>query len=97
MQLLVLAAIIGAPISALAYGFLKLVDELQSAFFTSLPKDLGFDTAPAWWPLPLLVVAGVRGAISAFRHRRARLRTGSTRGRHGADRLPASCSPRSGP
>ena len=59
MQLLVLAAIIGVPVSALAYGFLKLVDELQSAFFTSLPKDLGFHAAPAWWPLPLLAVAGI--------------------------------------
>ena len=67
MQLLVLAAIIGVPVSALAYGFLKLVDELQSAFFTSLPKDLGFDTAPAWWPLPLLVVAGVLVALAIQR------------------------------
>ena len=45
MQLLVLAAIIGVPVSALAYGFLELVDELQTAFFTSIPKDLGFDVA----------------------------------------------------
>ena len=67
MQLLVLAAIIGVPVSALAYGFLKLVDELQSAFFTSLPKDLGFDAAPAWWPLPLLVVAGVLVALAIQR------------------------------
>jgi len=63
----VLAAIIGAPVSALAYGFLKLVDELQSAFFTSLPKDLGFDTAPVWWPLPLLIVAGVLVALAIQR------------------------------
>ena len=62
-----LAAIIGVPVSALAYGFLKLVDELQTAFFTSLPKDLGFDTAPAWWPLPLLVVAGLLVALAIRR------------------------------
>ena len=67
MQLLVLAAIIGVPVSALAYGFLKLVDELQSAFFTSLPKDLGFDAAPAWWPLPLLAVGGVVVALAISR------------------------------
>jgi chloride channel protein, CIC family len=67
VQLLVLAAIIGVPVSALAYGFLKLVDELQSAFFTSLPKDLGFATAPAWWPLPLLAVAGVVVALAISR------------------------------
>jgi H+/Cl- antiporter ClcA len=67
VQLLVLAAIIGVPVSALAYGFLKLVDELQSAFFTSLPKDLGFDAAPAWWPLPLLAVGGVVVALAISR------------------------------
>jgi chloride channel protein, CIC family len=67
VQLLVLAAIIGVPVSALAYGFLKLVDELQTAFFTSLPKDLGFDAAPAWWPLPLLAAAGVVVALAITR------------------------------
>jgi H+/Cl- antiporter ClcA len=67
VRLLVLAAIIGAPVSALAYGFLKLVDELQSFFFTDLPKDLGFDAAPAWWPLPLLAVAGVAVALAISR------------------------------
>ena len=90
MQLLVLAAIIGAPVSALAYGFLKVVDELQTAFFTSIPKDLGFDSVPAWWPLPLLVVAGVLVALAIQRlpgiggHSPADgFHAG---GRHGADR-----------
>jgi H+/Cl- antiporter ClcA len=67
VQLLVLAALIGAPVSALAYGFLKVVEELQSAFFTSIPKDLGFDTTPAWWPLPLLILAGVVVALAITR------------------------------
>jgi H+/Cl- antiporter ClcA len=67
VQLLVLAAIIGVPVSALAYGFLKLVDELQTAFFTSIPKDLGFDAPPAWWPLPLLAVAGLVVALAISR------------------------------
>jgi chloride channel protein, CIC family len=67
VQLLVLAAIVGVPVSALAYGFLKLVDELQTAFFTSLPKDLGFDAAPAWWPLPMLAVAGLVVALAISR------------------------------
>jgi H+/Cl- antiporter ClcA len=67
VRLLALAAIIGVPVSALAYGFLKLVDELQTAFFTSLPKDLGFDAAPAWWPLPLLAAAGLVVALAIAR------------------------------
>jgi H+/Cl- antiporter ClcA len=55
------------PVSAAAYGFLKLVDELQTAFFTSIPKDLGFDSAPTWWPLPLLALGGLLVAL-AIRH-----------------------------
>jgi H+/Cl- antiporter ClcA len=59
VRLLVLAAIIGVPVSAVAYGFLKLVALLQGWIFTSLPKALGFAGTPVWWPLPLLAVAGV--------------------------------------
>jgi H+/Cl- antiporter ClcA len=58
VRLLLLAAIIGVPISAVAYGFLKLVAVLQSAFFESLPHQLGLDPVPNWWPLPLLMLAG---------------------------------------
>ncbi|MEV5969582.1 chloride channel protein [Streptomyces sp. NPDC051921] len=57
--LLVMAAALGVPISAAAYGFLALVDELQPWTYTSLPKALGFRTTPPWWPLPLLAVAGL--------------------------------------
>ena len=59
VQLLVLAAILGVPISAAAYGFLALVDKLQDWIFTDLPEALGFAAAPTWWPLPLLALAGV--------------------------------------
>lgn len=59
VQLLVLAGIIGVPVSALAYGFLKLVSLLQIWLFTSIPKGLGFAGAPVWWPLPLLALAGL--------------------------------------
>jgi H+/Cl- antiporter ClcA len=57
--LLILAAILGVPISAAAYGFLALVSGLQEWLFTDLPGALGFDGAPLWWPLPLLALAGV--------------------------------------
>ncbi|HKY66061.1 MAG TPA: hypothetical protein VJM49_06810, partial [Acidimicrobiales bacterium] len=59
VKLLVLAAIVGAPIAAAAYAFLWAVDELQDWLFTDLPRDLGFDSAPTWWPVPLLVLAGL--------------------------------------
>jgi H+/Cl- antiporter ClcA len=57
--LLILAAILGVPISAAAYGFLALVSGLQGWLFTDLPGALGFDGTPLWWPLPLLALAGV--------------------------------------
>jgi hypothetical protein len=57
MALLMLAAILGVPIAALAYFFLKLVDVLQKAVFTSLPSGLGFHGEPLWWPLLPLAVA----------------------------------------
>ena len=55
---LVLAALIGVPIAAVAYGFLALADWLQGYLYTDLPAHLGFDAVPAWWPLPLLAVCG---------------------------------------
>jgi H+/Cl- antiporter ClcA len=59
LRLLVLAAVLGAPVSAAAYGFLQLVGYLQGEIFTHLPNGLGFHGAPPWWPLPVLTVAGL--------------------------------------
>ena len=98
VQLLVLAALLGVPVSAASYGFLALVDWLQEAVFTDLPKTLGFDSAPVWWPLPLLALSGLLVAL-AIRH------LPGTGGHSPADgfkasgplppaRSPACCSPR---
>lgn len=62
--LLVVAAIIGVPVSAVAYGFLALVDYLQKEIFTHLPHGLGLATEPAWWPLPVLAVGGLIAAAA---------------------------------
>jgi H+/Cl- antiporter ClcA len=59
LVLLALAAIIGVPISAIAYGFLALVTKMQVWVFTDLPKGMGFHAEPLWWPVPPLVLAGV--------------------------------------
>jgi H+/Cl- antiporter ClcA len=64
LRLLILAAILGVPISAAAYGFLALVSYLQEEIFTHLPHGLGFSTEPVWWPLPVLVVGGVLAALA---------------------------------
>jgi H+/Cl- antiporter ClcA len=64
LKLLVLAAAIGVPVSAGAYGFLKLVTELQQLVFTDLPDALGFDSPPAWWPLPIVALSGLLVALA---------------------------------
>jgi len=63
-KLLVLAAMIGAPIAAAAWGFLWLVGEAQDWLYTDLPSGLGFDKEPTWWPLPLLALAGLLVALT---------------------------------
>lgn len=57
--LLVVGAAIGVPIAAVAYAFLEAVSRVQGWLFTTLPGDLGFDSQPDWWSIPLLVVAGL--------------------------------------
>jgi H+/Cl- antiporter ClcA len=63
VRLLVLAALLGAPVSAAAFGFIQLVDHLQNWIFDSLPAQLGFHGEPVWWPLPPLAVSGVLVAL----------------------------------
>jgi H+/Cl- antiporter ClcA len=64
VTLLVMAAVIGVPISAIAWGFLALVNKLQGWIFTSLPHGLGFHTEPLWWPIPPLVLSGLVVALT---------------------------------
>ena len=61
---LVLAAILGIPISAVAYGFLALVSKIQQQLFQDLPTQLFGDTVPAWWPVPWLVLCGLLTALT---------------------------------
>ena len=67
VKLLLLAALIGIPVSAVAYGFLELVSELQTLLFDDLPDALGFDSVPVWWPLPLLALSGLIVALAITR------------------------------
>jgi H+/Cl- antiporter ClcA len=64
LALLVIAAIIGVLVSAVAYWFLALVNKSQGWVFTDLPKDLGFRGEPSWWPILPLVLAGVLVALT---------------------------------
>ena len=61
---LVLAAILGAPISAVAYGFLALVNEVQQFIFVELPGGMFNESVPAWWPVPFLLLCGLLTALT---------------------------------
>lgn len=62
LGILFLCAVVGAPVAAISYFFLSAVHELQLETFTTLPEHWG-QTARTWWPLPVLVVAGLLVAL----------------------------------
>jgi H+/Cl- antiporter ClcA len=64
VAILVLGAVIGVPVAAVAYAFLGLSTKGQEWVFTTLPVDLGFDSTPAWWPIPFLVLGGLLVALA---------------------------------
>jgi H+/Cl- antiporter ClcA len=67
LVLLVLAAVVGVIASLAAWGFLELIHQIQVGVYTDLPRDLGYDRAPDWWSLPVVVVAGVVVAFAILR------------------------------
>ncbi len=66
-RLLILAAIVGLLVSFASWAFLEVVHWTQVGFYESLPEALGFDSAPMWWPLPILALAGVLTAVAVLR------------------------------
>jgi len=61
---LVLAAILGIPVSAIAYGFLALVAAIQKLVFSALPNQIFGSSTPAWWPVPWLILSGLLTALT---------------------------------
>ncbi|MFE9931192.1 chloride channel protein [Streptomyces sp. NPDC005533] len=59
LKALVFCALIGVPVSLVAFWFLVGLHELEHLMWSGLPESLGWDAPPWWWPLPLLLVAGV--------------------------------------
>ena len=59
LRLLLVAALLGVPLSLLAFGFLVAVHELEHVVWHTLPSALGHDEAPAWWPILTIGLAGV--------------------------------------
>jgi H+/Cl- antiporter ClcA len=65
--LLVLAGLIGVVVSAASWVFLELVHEIQVGVYQDLPGDMGYETAPWWWELPWLALAGLLTAFAILR------------------------------
>ena len=59
LLLLLVAALLGVPISLIAFGFLAVVHELEHLVWDTVPTGLGFTGVPAWWPIILLGLAGL--------------------------------------
>ncbi|WP_405977519.1 chloride channel protein [Streptomyces sp. NBC_00158] len=53
------AALIGVPVSLVAFWFLVGLHELEHLLWADLPHRLGRDAPPWWWALPLLLVSGL--------------------------------------
>jgi H+/Cl- antiporter ClcA len=67
--MLAVGALIGAPVAAVAYFFLKVVSYTSTWVFTTLPGDLGFSSEPLLWPLLPLTVSGLLVGLT-LRHLR---------------------------
>jgi H+/Cl- antiporter ClcA len=59
LTLLAAAALLGIPLSFVAFVFLAAVHELEHLLWHSLPHELGYDEPPAWWAIATLGLAGV--------------------------------------
>ncbi|MCX3058827.1 chloride channel protein [Streptomyces beihaiensis] len=59
LRVLVLTVLIGVPIALACFFFVGFQHWLEHGIWTVLPRDLGHDEAPWWWPLPTLALAGL--------------------------------------
>ena len=57
--LLALTCVVGLVVSLASWGFLEGIHQIQVGAYEKLPGELGFDSTPVWWPLPILAVAGL--------------------------------------
>ena len=63
LTLLLISALIGIPLSVVAFGFLAAVHQLQHVVWHSLPENLGYHELPSWWPILTIGLAGLLVAL----------------------------------
>ncbi|MFI6287323.1 chloride channel protein [Streptomyces sp. NPDC051018] len=59
IKLLLLSALVGVPIAFACFLFVSLQHWIQHGVWEALPRTLGYDEPPWWWPLPALLLAGL--------------------------------------
>ncbi|MFG2983050.1 chloride channel protein [Streptomyces sp. NPDC048258] len=65
LKALAFSALVGILVSLAAFWFLAALHELEHVLWTDLPQAMGRDTPPWWWPLPLLLFAGITVGLIA--------------------------------
>ena len=66
--LLLLAAIVGLVVSLASWALLELTTQMQTWVFVDAPSALGFAAGqPVWWPVPILLFAGLIVAFAITR------------------------------
>ena len=66
-MLLVLVSIVGVVTALAAWCFLELSHQIEVGVFEKLPEQLGYDSTPAWWPLPVTAIGGLIVAFAVVR------------------------------
>src|SRR4051794_1587890 len=67
VAVLALATVVGVVAALAAWCFLELTHQVQVGVFQKLPEQLGYDTAPTWWPLPAAALGGLVVAFAIAR------------------------------
>jgi|1186.fasta_scaffold00621_2 H+/Cl- antiporter ClcA len=66
--LLLVASVVGLVVSLGSWAFLELTTRMQTWVFVDAPSALGFGAGePTWWPVPVLLVAGLIVAFAITR------------------------------
>ncbi|MFE9837722.1 chloride channel protein [Streptomyces sp. NPDC005551] len=89
LRALVFSALLGIPVSLVAFGFLAGLHELEHLLWADLPEALGRHSPPWWWPLPLLLIAGLVVGLVATHLRGAGGHIPAS-GLHGGGTAPAT-------
>ncbi|MFE9631845.1 chloride channel protein [Streptomyces sp. NPDC006463] len=65
LKTLAFSALVGVLVSLASFWFLAALHELEHVLWADLPQAMGRDTPPWWWPLPLLLFAGIAVGLIA--------------------------------